>query len=266
MAKNKMNLQEFPSDDFGTIRTVMIDGKPMFIGKDIAKALGYKNTKKALKDHVKKKHKLVVNLNRVTKRYPITGNPNVTVIDEPGLYSLIMHSKLPSAEEFQDWVYEKVLPKIREHGYYETDWWKKIRKLGKEERLNLTSAIRMFIDYCEDKFVDVNKLIPDHFENMYSMITCLINDTVDLPMVNDRDELTDKELKLLDICESMVCRIIVNDITDHKKPKKILKHIKNKLNKFKKDAIENDILDEEMFSVDLFSFIDRNGGNIETDD
>jgi hypothetical protein len=64
----------------------------------------------------------------------------------------------------------------------------------------------------------------------------------------------------------MVFRIIVNDITDHKKPKKILKHIKNKLNKFKKDAIENDILDEEMFSVDLFSFIDRNGGNIETDD
>ena len=75
---------------------------------------------------------------------------------------------------------------------------------------------------------------------------------INLPYINDRDSLPDKTLSLLDICESIVCRIIINDVVDHKKPKKILKHIKNKLLKLREEAIEMGILEDTIF-VDMWA-------------
>ena len=97
------------------VRTVLINDEPWFVGKDVAIAIGYKNFRDALKSHVKDKYK------RESRITTPSGIQTVTVISEPGLYQLAGESKLPSAEPFQDWVYEEVLPTIRKHGAYMTD-------------------------------------------------------------------------------------------------------------------------------------------------
>ena len=97
------------------VRVVMVENEPYFVGNDAATAIGYSNTQKAIRDHVKEKYKL-------TERIVLAGqNREGVVISEPGLYQLAGQSKLPSAEPFQDWVYEEVLPSIRKHGAYMTD-------------------------------------------------------------------------------------------------------------------------------------------------
>lgn len=108
----KTELQIFQNEEFGKIRSLTINKEPWFIGKDVAEILGYSNTRKALADHVKDNHK-----NTVTIRDGI-GNPNKSIIDEAGLYSLVMRSKLPQAEAFQEWVVSEVLPAIRKNGSY----------------------------------------------------------------------------------------------------------------------------------------------------
>ncbi|WP_250881757.1 BRO-N domain-containing protein [Levilactobacillus brevis] len=97
------------------VRTVMIDDEPYFVGKDAALAIGYKNTRKAIHDHVKPKYQ------REERIVTPSGIQTMTVISEPGIYQLAGQSKLPSAEPFQDWIYEDVLPSIRKTGTYSTD-------------------------------------------------------------------------------------------------------------------------------------------------
>lgn len=104
-------LQIFNSGEFGEIRTIEIDGKPYFVGADVAKALGYKDTVNALKQHCRGvvKHHLIDSLGR---------NQEASFITEGDLYRLIMKSKLPSAEKFESWVMDEVLPTIRKTGSY----------------------------------------------------------------------------------------------------------------------------------------------------
>ena len=108
-------VQVFKNEEF-EVRTVEINGEPWFIGKDVANVLGYSNSRKALADHVDLEDK-----NTVTIRDGIVGNPNQTIINESGLYSLILGSKLPSAKRFKHWVTSEVLPAIRQNGVYMTD-------------------------------------------------------------------------------------------------------------------------------------------------
>lgn len=108
-------LQTFASNEFGAVRSIMIDNVPWFVGYDVATALGYSNSRKALGDHVDDEDK-----NTVTIRDGIQGNPNMTVINESGLYSLIFSSKLPAAKRFKHWVTNEVLPAIRKTGEYRT--------------------------------------------------------------------------------------------------------------------------------------------------
>ena len=99
------------------VRTVVRDGEPWFVGKDVADILGYKNQRDALAKHVDDEDK-----NSVAIRDGIQGNPNKVVINESGLYSLIVASKLPTAKVFKRWVISEVLPTIRKHGaYMDTD-------------------------------------------------------------------------------------------------------------------------------------------------
>lgn len=107
-------LQIFQSPEFGRVRTVSIDGEPWFVGKDIALALGYCNTKDALSRHVDADDK---GGSRITTP---SGEQDMTVINESGLYSLVLSSKLPSAKRFKRWVTSEVLPAIRKHGGYMT--------------------------------------------------------------------------------------------------------------------------------------------------
>jgi prophage antirepressor-like protein len=107
------NLEVFKNEEFGEIRTVVIDGEPWFVGKDIAKALGYSNTRDALISHVDNDDKNTVVISDGKR-----GNPNQVVINESGIYALIFGSKLPSAKKFKHWVTSIVLPTIRKTGGY----------------------------------------------------------------------------------------------------------------------------------------------------
>ena len=108
-------LMIFSNPEFGEIRTVEVNGEPWLVGKDVATALGYKDTVNALKSHVDEEDKI--------GGWQITtssGNQAMTVINESGLYSLVLSSKLPGAKRFKRWVTADVLPSIRKHGAYMT--------------------------------------------------------------------------------------------------------------------------------------------------
>lgn len=106
-------LQIFNSEEFGDIRTVTIDNEPWFVGKDVATALGYKNTADAIGKHIDTDDKL-------TSQIAIAGQRrDVVVINESGVYALIFGSKLESAKRFKHWVTSEVLPTIRKTGSYQ---------------------------------------------------------------------------------------------------------------------------------------------------
>lgn len=144
-------LQIFNSGEFGEIRTIEIDGKPYFVGADVAKALGYSNPRKAILDHCK----------GVTKRDTPTssGVQSMSYINEGDLYRLIMKSKLPSAEKFESWVMDEVLPTIRKTGSYQKPLTtvEQIQViatgfLDHEERLNRLENT-MTIDYAQQESI-----------------------------------------------------------------------------------------------------------------
>lgn len=105
-------LMIFNNPEFGTVRTVEIDGDPWLVGKDVALALGYSNTKDALARHVDSEDKRG---SRITTPF---GEQEMTIINESGLYSLVLSSKLPGAKKFRRWVTAEVLPSIRRNGGY----------------------------------------------------------------------------------------------------------------------------------------------------
>ena len=105
----------FQNDEFGTVRTLTINGEPWFVGKDVAEILGYKDTSDALKKHVDKDDKL-------SRRFTDSGQGReMYIINESGLYDLVLSSKLPNARKFKRWVTSEVLPSIRRHGMYATE-------------------------------------------------------------------------------------------------------------------------------------------------
>ena len=105
--------QIFENGEFGKIRTFSIKGEPWFVGKDVAIALGYKDTKNALKAHVDTEDKMGWHITT-----PSRGKQNVNIINESGLYSLILSSKLSTAKKFKRWVTSEVLPAIRKNRTY----------------------------------------------------------------------------------------------------------------------------------------------------
>ena len=105
-------IQIFNHADFGQIRTVNIDGEPWFVGKDVAQVLGYNNTRDALHRHIDSDDK------RASGITTPSGVQEMTIINESGLYSLILSSKLPSAKKFKHWVTSEVLPSIRRTGMF----------------------------------------------------------------------------------------------------------------------------------------------------
>lgn len=100
--------------EFGELRTVEIDGEPWFVGKDVAVALGYKKPENAIANHVSDEDKTSTLIQGSGSNY----KSKATIINESGLYSLILSSKLPSAKEFKHWVTSEVLPSIRKNGAY----------------------------------------------------------------------------------------------------------------------------------------------------
>lgn len=125
MTETEVQLQEF---DFkgNNLQAINLNNEPWFIGKDVATILGYKNVSDALSKHVRDRHRKTLTYketrnSRLSKLWSHGSYKSKVLVNEPGLYELISHSKLPEAEEFQDWVYEEVLPSIRKHGIYATE-------------------------------------------------------------------------------------------------------------------------------------------------
>lgn len=144
-------LQIFNSGEFGEIRTIEIDGKPYFVGTDVAKALGYNNPRDAVSRHCKG----VVKHDTPTS----SGVQLMSYINEGDLYRLIMKSKLPSAEKFEAWVMDEVLPTIRKTGSYQKPMTiaEQIQLLAlgnqnHEERIEKLENT-MTIDYGQQKYI-----------------------------------------------------------------------------------------------------------------
>ena len=106
-------IQIFENENFGSVRTAMVDDKVYFCGKDIATALGYSDTAKAIRTHCKGVDEIATPTNG--------GVQQLKFIPEGDVYRLIVHSKLPEAEKFERWVFDEVLPDIRKHGAYLSD-------------------------------------------------------------------------------------------------------------------------------------------------
>ena len=126
-------LMIFNSPEFGQIRSVEIDGEPWLVGKDVAAALGYSNPRKALIDHVDEEDK------GVTKCDTPGGTQEMTIINESGLYSLILSSKLPGAKKFKRWVTSEVLPSIRKTGGY-------LPAAAEKTLADLTAAVQLLTE------------------------------------------------------------------------------------------------------------------------
>ena len=110
--ESQKQIQIFNNAEFGEIRSMEIGGEPWFVGKDVATALGYKETAKAVREHVDPEDKGVSVLDTPG------GKQNLTIINESGMYSLILSSKLDGAKRFKRWVTSEVLPSIRKTGKY----------------------------------------------------------------------------------------------------------------------------------------------------
>ena len=108
------DLTTFSNPEFGQVRTVEINGTPWLVGKDVAIALGYKNPQRAIRDHVDTEDQ------GLTKTVTPSGEQEMLIINESGLYSLILSSKMPKAKAFKHWVTSEVLPAIHKTGAYES--------------------------------------------------------------------------------------------------------------------------------------------------
>lgn len=137
-------LQIFKNKELGEIRTILIDNQPYFVGKDVAETLGYTNPQKAIRDHVDEEDKTL------NDSFTVNGTRGI-LINESGLYSLILTSKLPSANKFKRWVTNEVLPSIRETGAYNTNQSKQLTAL---EQLQLQSEAILEVNTKVDGVIE----------------------------------------------------------------------------------------------------------------
>lgn len=128
----KNELKIFENEAFGKVRVIERNNEPWFVGKDVAEALGYSQPAKAIREHVKDTHKGVSEMDTPG------GRQQIIIIDEAGLYSLVLRSKLPAAEAFQEWVVAEVIPSIRKTGSYSVN--QDIKAIEVEARLNNSRA------------------------------------------------------------------------------------------------------------------------------
>ena len=147
------NLQIFKNEEFGEIRTLTINNEPYFVGKDVAEVLGYANSKDAIQKHVDDEDKQIIQRSQfATLEIP---NRGLTIINESGLYSLILSSKLSTAKKFKRWVTSEVLPNIRKHGNYIVN--SQPIELG-NQMLNLAQGTQMMAQVVQGMLGTVNNL------------------------------------------------------------------------------------------------------------
>ncbi|WP_348681664.1 phage antirepressor [Lactobacillus intestinalis] len=147
---NELQLFNFENQQ---VRTLEIDGKPYFVGKDVATILGYAKPANAINQHVDVEDK------GVTKMMTPGGNQNIQIINESGLYSLILSSKMPNAKKFKRWVTSEVLPTIRKHGIYMTDQ-KAYDITHDQSGATLADLLQQAADQLKAKDIQIEKMKP----------------------------------------------------------------------------------------------------------
>ena len=200
------DLIKFSNEQFGKIRALLIDGEPWFVGKDIARALGYKNPRKTLIDHVDDEDKKAGVTIRDVSSNGVSQNRDVTLINESGMYSLILSSKLPSAKKFKRWVTGEVLPSIRKTGSYSVDRserWFQTRQGTKTSHRPFTAAIKITIDYLNQR----GEAKPEPF--YYGHWTNLIQNACGI-IKGQRDFSDVHALNRCDQCQTMIANLLLN--------------------------------------------------------
>lgn len=219
------DVQIFEHEQFGKVRVVVINGITYFVGKDVAQALGYTNPQKALRDHVDDEDK------KVNKTFTLGRGSAPTLINESGLYSLILSSKLPDAKKFKRWVTSEVLPAIIRTGEYvdpkrKTEHWLKTRQLGKETRKQETDIIKTFIEYARKQGSKRPEVA------FYSSISVLANYSVGLPKKGGRNDANVFQLNNLDLVEGIIGNVLQKGMVAEKYYKEILVDTKNWIEEF----------------------------------
>ncbi|MFI3214872.1 MAG: BRO family protein [Eubacteriales bacterium] len=159
-------LQVFKNDEFGEVRTILIEGIPWFVGKDVAEILGYAKPQNAVATHVGKEDKTSTLIQGTGSNY----KSKTIIINESGLYSLILSSKLPTAQRFKHWVTSEVLPSIRKHGAYVTS--EKLYEIMKKPE-SIIELLQNLLDEQQknkvlQKEVDVMKPKADYHDKLIS--------------------------------------------------------------------------------------------------
>lgn len=161
-------LQVFKSAEFGTVRTIERNGEPWFVGKDVAAALGYKDPTKAARERVDEEDRGVAKIDTPS------GEQEMTVINESGLYSLVLSSKLPSAKKFKRWVTSEVLPSIRKTGAYAVpkDYPSALRALAdaEEQKMKLMAENQRQAQAIAD-FEPIRQYVDEILESPSAMAT-----------------------------------------------------------------------------------------------
>ncbi len=174
------DLQIFSNPEFGQVRTVELNGQPWLVGKDVAEALGYKNPGKAIIAHVDEEDKRFEMLSQGadSQNGNVSPSSKTALINESGLYSLILSSKMPKAKAFKHWVTSEVLPALRKNGVYETV--KAQQHIEQLEATNerLTAAIQAVstakaelaeVTAMRDNFIKDRDDFKEHFQKWKSM-------------------------------------------------------------------------------------------------
>ena len=186
-------LQIFRSPEFGQVRTLARNGEPWLVGKDVAEALGYLNTRDALSKHVDGEDK------GVAKCDTLGGAQEMVVVNESGLYSLIMGSKLPNAKKFKHWVTSEVLPSLRKTGTYSMK--------SKDDVKLMNARSRMANTYL--RLAKVDTLSKEYKNILVSKATQVLSgeELIPLPKLTQRTMSADEVGKELGISSNMVGRL-----------------------------------------------------------
>ena len=222
-------LQVYVNDAFGKIRAMLIDDKPYFVGKDVAKALGYTDPNQTIRDHVDEEDRLN---SKTQSHFDFElGQRGGWLINESGLYSLILSSKLPSAKAFKRWVTSEVLPTIRETGTYTVD--KEYKRYLETHAAYLvsrhseTDTIKLFIEYARAQGCTLKE------GSIYAQITIWCNVGAGLPKKGGRGGATIQQLNTIDLLEGTVVKnVLINGMTEGLHWTQILARVEQQINAF----------------------------------
>lgn len=183
------NLMKFENQNFGEIRGIEINGNSWLVGKDVAEILGYERADNAIRNHVDKEDKLMHQISASGQ------TRNMICINESGLYSLVLRSKLPGAKQFKRWVTSEVLPQIRKNGAYMTELKgqeKMFQLLRNEVNGIVNEIVSLKIKEIEEKCSDYYR--PTHFDK--TNISSYIKKRLGITKANDEYELVKQRVLL----------------------------------------------------------------------